>query len=139
MRFIWILLVIMRTLLAVAEAAGVENAIQMGSARLPETESTIQNLLDKLDDYPYKGDPAGEQHAIFSLELAARALLSKRDRATELSTFFLVKFESVLENVSPKKVPAPFVSERIDVSILRCCIHLYDISEVRCALSESMR
>ena len=126
-----------RTLLAVAEAAGVENVIQMGSAWLPDAESTIQSLLDKLDLYPFKSDPVGEQHAIFSLELAARALLSNKDQATNLFILFLVKFEGVLAKVSPKKVPAPFVIERIVVTILRCCIHLYDIPEVCTTMSDS--
>ena len=121
---------ISRTLLAIAEAAGVENVVQLGLARLPDVATTIQTLLDRLDLYPYKGNPVGEQHAIFSLELSARALLSNKDRATELFTLFLDKFESVLGKVSPKKVPAPFVIERIVVTILRCCIHLYDIPEV---------
>jgi golgi-specific brefeldin A-resistance guanine nucleotide exchange factor 1 len=120
-----------RALLAVAEAAGVENVIQVESTRLPDTGAAIQSLLDKLDAFPYKNDPVGEQHAIFSLELAARALLSNKDRATDLFILFLVKFESILAQVSLKKVPAPFVVERIVVTILRCCIHLFDVPEVR--------
>jgi hypothetical protein len=32
--------------------------------------------------------------------------------------------------VSEKKVPSPFVIERIVVTILRCSIHLYELPEV---------
>jgi hypothetical protein len=64
--------------------------------------------------------------------LAARALLSNREKAHELFMIFLVKFESILGKVSENNVPAPFVVERIAVTVLRACIHLYDIAEVSC-------
>jgi brefeldin A-resistance guanine nucleotide exchange factor 1 len=123
-----------RVLLAIAEAADVENVVQMGSTKLPTAEQTIRSLLATVDQYPYKKDPVMEQHAIFSLELAARALLSNRDRAPELFNLFLDKFESILGRVTDKKVPAPFVIERIVVTILRCSIHLYELPEVSLSL-----
>jgi brefeldin A-resistance guanine nucleotide exchange factor 1 len=119
-----------RILLAIAEAADVENVVQMGSTKLPAAEKTIISLLDTVDQYPFKKDPVQEQRAIFSLELAARALLSNRDRAPELFILFLNKFESILGRVTDKKVPSPFVIERIVVTILRCSIHLYDLPDV---------
>jgi hypothetical protein len=119
-----------KVLLAIAEAADVENVVQMGSTKLPAAERTIRSLLDTVDQYPFKKDPVLEQHAIFSLELAARALLSNRDRAPEFFNLFLNKFESILGRVSEKKVPSPFVIERIVVTILRCSIHLYELPEV---------
>jgi golgi-specific brefeldin A-resistance guanine nucleotide exchange factor 1 len=120
-----------KTLLGVAEAADVENIVQMGSSQLPD--ATIRTLLDVLDSYPFENDPVGEQHAVFTLELAARALLSNRERAEDLFVLFLSKFENVLCKVTEidNDVPAPFVIERIVVTILRSSIHLYEYPEVR--------
>ena len=122
---------------AVAETANVEKIVQMGSTKLPVAEQTIRSLLDVVDEYPY-ADPVAEQHAIFSLELAARALLSNRERAVEIFPVFLQKFESVLGKVSDTSVPSPFVIERIVVTILRCSIHLYDVEELRPNLRVSL-
>ena len=127
-----------RAVLGVAEAANVEKIVQMGSTKLPVAEQTIRSLLDVVDSYPYDDDPVAEQHAIFSLELAARALLSNRDRAVEIFPVFLAKFESVLGKVSENSIPSPFVIERIVVTILRCSIHLYDIEELRPNLRVSL-
>ena len=117
--------------LSITEAVDIESIVQHGSTKFPAIESMIQSLLGPLDEYPFAENPVKEQHAIFSLELAARALLSNREQACDLFMFFLMKFESVLGEVSEKEVPAPFVIERIVVTILRACIHLYDIPEVR--------
>ena len=80
-----------KTLLNVAESANVEDIVQMGSSQLPE--ETIRKLVDELDAFPFENDPVGEQHAVFSLELAARALLSNRSRSADLFVLFLLKFE----------------------------------------------
>lgn len=119
-----------RTLLGIADAANVENILQMGSSQLPD--ATIRTLLDGLDSYPFENDPAGEQHAVFTLELAARALLSNRERAEELFVLFLSKFEKILMKISDTDahVAAPFVIERVVVTILRSSIHLYENSMV---------
>ena len=127
-----------RAVLAVAESANVEKIVQMGSTKLPVAEQTIRSLLDVVDAYPYDDDPVNEQHAIFSLELAARALLSNRDRAVDIFPVFLSKFENILGQVSDKGVPSPFVIERIVVTILRCSIHLYDLEELRPNLRVSL-
>lgn len=128
-----------KALLGIAEAADVENVIQMGSTKLPVAEHTIQALLEAVGHYPYNDDPVLEQHAIFSLELAARALLSNRKRATTLFPLFLSTFETVLTGVEESNARAPFVVERVAVTVLRCCIHLYDLPEVRemCRLDHS--
>jgi brefeldin A-resistance guanine nucleotide exchange factor 1 len=124
-----------KALLGIAEAADVENVIQMGSTKLPAAEQTIESLLVTVSNYPYQDDPVLEQHAIFSLELAARALLSNRNRAPRLYPLFLDTFEKILGKVSDARVPAPFVVERIVVTVLRACIHLYDLPEVRFTVS----
>lgn len=121
-----------KTLLGVAKAADVENIVQMGSSHLPDT--TVRDLLDKLDLFPFTNDPVSEQHAVFSLEMAARALLLNRERAEDLFLLFLSKFESILCKATESdddNVAAPFVVERIVVTILRSSIHLYELEEVR--------
>ena len=118
-----------KVLLEVAEAADVEAVVHLSTGQT-DVKRKIQLQIDCLDNFPFKHDPVGEQHAIFSIELATRALLSNRDHALEWFIPFLNKFEVVLSAVTSTKVPAPFVIERIVVTILRCCIHLYDIEEV---------
>ena len=90
----------------------------------------IKALLSAVDGFPYEDNPVMEQKAIFSLELAARALLTNREKAPELFNLFLLKFETILSKVDDNKIPAPFMVERVVVTILRCSIHLYDLSEV---------
>lgn len=120
-----------KTLLGVAKAADVESVVELGSSQLPD--ATVRDLLDKLDSFPFTNDPVGEQHAVFSLELAARTLLLNRERAVDLFLLFLAKFESILckATISEDDVAAPFVVERIVVTILRSSIHLYELAEVR--------
>ena len=120
-----------KTLLGVAKAADIENIVQMGSSQLPD--AMVRNLLDKLDAFPFTDDPVGEQHAVFSLELAARTLLLNRERAADLFLLFLSKFESILcrATISGDDVASPFAVERIVVTILRSGIHLYKHAEVR--------
>lgn len=127
-----------RALMAVAESTNVEKIVQMGSTKLPVAETTVHNLLNIVDGYPYQDDPVAEQHAIFSLELAARALLSNREKAVEIFPTFLAKFENILGQISEESIPSPFVIERIVVTILRCSIHLYDMEELRPNLRVSL-
>lgn len=128
-----------RALLALAEATEVETIVQMGSTILPSAGDTIRSLLEVVDEYPYEDNPVTEQHAIFSLELAARALLSNRDKASELFPLFLRKFENILGKITEKHIPSPFVIERIAVTILRCSIHLYENDEMRPILRVSLQ
>jgi len=125
-----------KTLLSIVEAAGIEGIVQ--AAATTQAPEIIPLLLDKLDAYPFKKDPIGENNAIFALELATRALLANRDKATELFNPFLTKFETILGMVSPNKVPAPFVIERIVVTILRCAIHLYALPELQPTLRAAL-
>jgi len=131
-----------RALLSIAEAADVETLIQMGSTKLPFAELTVETLLNKISsEYPFSGNPAAEQNAIFSLELAARALLSNRDKAAELFVQFLDNFESILSRATTSEIdlPAsPFIIERIVVTILRASIHLFDLPELRPNLRASL-
>ena len=128
-----------QALLAVCEATEVELIVQMQSTILPSAGDTIQSLLEVVDQYPYEENPVAEQHAIFSLELAARALLSNRDKAPEIFPMFLEKFENILGKISESHIPSPFVIERIAVTILRCCIHLYEIDAMRPTLRTSLQ
>jgi golgi-specific brefeldin A-resistance guanine nucleotide exchange factor 1 len=120
-----------KALLSIVQASHIETLVQMGSSKIPET--SINSLLEVLDLYPFEHDPVGEQHAIFTVELAARALLSQHERAENLFLIFLSKFESILckaTNVDGDTPDAPFIVERIVVTILRCCIHLYEYPKV---------
>ena len=121
-----------KALLGIAESSNIESIVQMGSSKIPD--SSISQLLDILDQYPFENDPVGEQHAIFTVELAARALLSQHDRAETLFLMFLSKFEVLLCKAAAVEgdIPeAPFIIERIVVTVLRCCIHLYEYPKVR--------
>jgi hypothetical protein len=120
-----------RALLAIADAADIDSVIQMVSTRNPVTEKRILALLDAVGQYPYDEDPVLEQHAVFSLELATRTLLANKDRANDLFKHYLNLFEMILGKVTDKYMPAPFVLERIVVTVLRCSIHMYDLPEVR--------
>ena len=131
-------------LLDVAENCEVEKVVvQMGASTGNEDEESpehvlqneqqfqaIEALLTSVDEYPFNDNPVLEQHAIFSLELAARALLTNRDRAPELFSLFLLKFEHIFSKVGDTKIPAPFMVERVVVTVLRSSIHLYDLPEV---------
>lgn len=136
-------------LLQVTERAKLEQVVLMRPKNLPLAKQTIGALLDAIDAYPYFDDPIFEQHAVYSLELALLALISNRDRAPELYDLFLAKFDTVLstassdiiqsEKTKEKNMPTPFLMERVVVTILRSCIHLYDIPDVRPQLRICLR
>ena len=132
-------------LLQVTKRAKLEQVVLMRPKTLPLAKQTIRALLDAIDAYPYFDDPIFEQHAVYSLELALLALISNRDRAADLYDLFLAKFDSVLssgprsEGQQEKNMPTPFLMERVVVTILRSCIHLYDIPEVRPQLRTCLR
>lgn len=116
------------SLLSVSEAAELESIILMCSGPLPRAKQTIRALLDTVHVN------ALEQHAVFSLELAARALLSTREQCAELFPLFLSKFESLLSlrmEGDSSGLPSPFLMERVVITILRSTIHLYDLKAVR--------
>ena len=115
-----------------------ENVIQTCSTRTATAEITIRALLEVVGQYPFDDDPVLEQHAVFAMELAARALLSNKERASDLFAIFLSQFESILGRVSEGSIPSPFVLERLVVTVLRACIHLYDLSEVRKQLPDTL-
>jgi hypothetical protein len=98
-------------------------------------------------------DPLFEYNAVFILELAARFLISNRKNATELYSIFLSKFELFFSPIPTKDVMSesnehnilglnfPYILERIIVTILRSCIHFFDIesSRLREELNKSLR
>ena len=119
-----------KTLLEISVAVEVESVVQRRTSN--NHDQTIDQLLGPLDRYPFENDPTGEQNAVFSLELAARALLSYSGRSEQSFLPFLSKFESILCKIAAddEEIPSPFVIERIVVTILRSCIHLYSFDEV---------
>lgn len=134
-----------RALLQVTKRAKLEQVVLMRPKNLPLAKQTVRALLDAIDAYPYFDDPIFEQHAVYSLELALLALISNRDRVTELYPLFLAKFDAVLHggnseevDTSEKNLPTPFLMERVVVSILRSCIHLYDAKAIRPQLRTSL-
>jgi hypothetical protein len=81
-------------------------------------------------------DPLFEHNSVFVLELAARLLISNRIHARELYPMFFSTFQKLMD---PSENPPgsgivglkfPYILERIVVTILRACIHLFDVPEV---------
>jgi brefeldin A-resistance guanine nucleotide exchange factor 1 len=128
-----------RSLLTITKRNRLEEVMLMRPKNMPMAKQTLRTLLDAVDEYPYFDDPIFEQHAVYSLELALLALISNKDKVQELYPMFLPKFETVLktsdESTSNSQtsvhLPTPFLMERVVVTILRSCIHLYDYPEVR--------
>jgi len=92
------------------------------------------------DDEEITSDPLFEHNSVFVLELAARLLIANRVHAAELYPIFLTKFQQL---ISPQAVETngssesvvlglkfPYILERIVVTILRACIHLFDVPEI---------
>jgi len=128
-----------QSLLAITKRAKLEDVMLMRQKNLPMAKQTIRALLDAVDDYPYFDDPLFEQHAVYSLELALLALISNKDKVQELFPMFLPKFETILKESDGEStvssqasvnLPTPFLMERVVVTILRSCIHLYEYPEV---------
>jgi brefeldin A-resistance guanine nucleotide exchange factor 1 len=120
-----------RALLGIAEACGIESIIQTSSTHEATADLIIRVLLGAVGRYPYDDDPVLEQHAVFALELATRALLSNKQRASDSFALFLNHFENIVSQANETSIPAPFVLERLVVTVLRACIHLYGHHEVR--------
>lgn len=127
-----------QSLLAVTKRARLEDVVLMRPKSLPMAKQTIRALLDAIDEYPYFDDPVFEQHAVYSLELALSALISNKDKVQELFPMFLPKFgtilkesdESTVSSQASVNLPTPFLMERVVVTILRSCIHMYEYPEV---------
>ncbi len=82
-----------------------------------------------------ESDPLFEHNSVFVLELAARLLISNRVHASELYPVFYAKFVTLLSPLSADRtnpssviiaIKFPYILERIVVTILRACIHLFD-------------
>ncbi|KAL7464949.1 hypothetical protein ACHAXS_005280 [Conticribra weissflogii] len=104
----------------------------------------LSNMIDCL--LPAEiDDPLFEHNSVFALELAARLLISNNSYATELFPIFLSKFEEILAPQTPGSEDSllvlkfPYLVERIVVTIMRACIHLYDIAELRIHLQKSLK
>ncbi|KAL9187625.1 hypothetical protein ACHAXT_006003 [Thalassiosira profunda] len=90
-------------------------------------------------------DPLLEHNSCFVLELAARLLISNRAHAAELYPLFLTKFQQLLRprpegtdgSDAVVGLRFPYILERIVVTILRACIHLFDLPEL--ALRDQLR
>lgn len=103
-----------------------------------------QRILSAMLDSMYPGgdcdemscDPLFEHNSVFALELAARLLISNRAHAAELYPLFFAKFVTILSPQSADPnfssdcvvigLKFPYILERIVVTILRACIHLFD-------------
>lgn len=127
-----------KSLLTITKRNRLEEVMLMRPKNMPMAKQTLRALLDAVDEHPYFDDPVFEQHAVYSLELALLALISNMDKVQELYPMFLPKFETVLKesdeitanSQASVHLPTPFLMERVVVTILRSCIHLYDYPEV---------
>jgi len=76
-----------------------------------------------------------EHHAVFALEMAARSLFSNKEHALELFPIFVSKFEAILQmntnSTNDQNLHNPFLIERVMVTVLRSCIHLIGLPEMR--------
>jgi len=130
-----------RLLLQIAEWTEIEKFMVLGPRlRLQQVKQSLKGLLESVDKTPSKPSPTFEQYHAFALELAARTLLASNERAQELFPLFLTKFQSLAQKLSKlqRPVPVPFLMERVVVTILRSCIHLYKIPTMRQQLRTSL-
>jgi hypothetical protein len=80
-------------------------------------------------------DPLFEHNSVFVLELSARLLISNRVHARELYPLFFHTFQELMHSKNAPEIGIvclkfPYMLERIVVTILRACIHLFDVPEV---------
>jgi len=128
-------------LVQVSQAAQFDH-IFMQSKDLSFASQMLRTLLDSRDlgdSNVFNADathPLFEHHAVFALELATRALLWNRPRASDLFPIFQSKVEAILLlGISQMQnegstTNIPFLMERAVITILRAFIHLYDIPQV---------
>ena len=102
----------------------------------------LESVFPDGDTDELASDPLFEHNSVFVLELSARLLISNRIYAAELYPIFLAKFQQLLSPQLARGAPEgtesviyglkfPYVLERIVVTILRACIHLFDMPEPR--------
>ena len=91
-------------------------------------------------------DPLFEHNSVFALELAARLLISNRVHAKELYPVFFYKFQKLMDSRDAPEIGIvglkfPYILERVVVTILRACIHLFDVPEsgLRGLLNRSLK
>jgi len=131
------------TLQQVAQCAQLDKII-MKTNDVAMAKRILQAMLGSMfpdeDDEDMTSDPLFEHNSVFALELAARLLISNRVHAAELYPIFLTKFQ---ELISPQVVETngssesvilglkfPYILERVVVTILCACIHLFDIPDI---------
>lgn len=122
----------------IAERNEIEKLMVFGpNVKLPLVKQSIAGMLGSIGKFPPMHSPTYEQHSAFALELAVRALFANRDRAVDLFPLFFAKFEAVASKINMQTdVKGPFLVERIVITILRSCIHLYSVPKV-CTLCEN--
>ncbi|KAL7540223.1 hypothetical protein ACHAXR_009956 [Thalassiosira sp. AJA248-18] len=86
------------------------------------------------DEEEITSDPLFEHNSVFVLELAARLLFSNRVHAAELYPIFFAKFQHMISKddssgCTISELRFPYILERIVVTILRACIHLFDVPD----------
>mmetsp|Transcript_24482 Transcript_24482/g.29570 ORF Transcript_24482/g.29570 Transcript_24482/m.29570 type:complete len:753 (+) Transcript_24482:2-2260(+) len=121
-------------LLSVSHAAQLDTILLHPQTELSLVQQILRALLDARDPTTMRDyDALFEHHAVFALELAARALLSNRNHAAELYPVFLSKLRLIFTCED-----CPYLMERGVVTVLRACIHLYDVPEMRPHLLSSL-
>ena len=113
--------------------------IVMQKRDLPYAKSVLESLLEAVDSASfeqYSDSPLFEYHSVYALELAARVLLCHRKKAAELYPAIFARLRTILSGGQSKKTP--YLIERACVTILRSCIHLFDIPEMRPMLLSSL-
>jgi golgi-specific brefeldin A-resistance guanine nucleotide exchange factor 1 len=121
-----------KVLLEIAQRTEVEKFMVLGlNVRMSIVKQSVSQFLESADQFPPTPGYAYEQHTAFTLELAARALLMSQERARDLLPMFLAKFTSAIKKCRRgDSVYLPFIVERMVVTVLRTCIHLYSIPAV---------
>jgi len=96
--------------------------------------ATDPNLL--IGPYVLVDSSLFEHHAVFALELASRVILCHRHlHAKDLYQILFHKLRQILLDYT--KTP-PYLMERACITILRACIHMFDLHDVRPSLMTSL-
>lgn len=136
--FITISPALMETILTVTQAA-LFDQFMIRFKDWKSCKNVVTSLLDFADptlsrEETEGSDPLFEYHAVFALELAARGLVANRNRALELYPLFQEKLHCIFSLKSDFEQKTshhyPYLVERALVTILRACIHLFDIPAV---------
>ena len=108
--------------------------------------AALLNVASNVESYD-SNDCSGlfEHHAVFALELAYRSLFSNRDHSSQLYSMINAKFEEILCNAlidvddSEGTVIYPYLLERMIITVLRSCIHMFDDEVMRPILLSSLK